>query len=141
MLNEKTKKGIIFGFLGGLAGFFLALFIFATSCALSFKAGWSGLSILPGGIILVGFIIASLILIIFTILRVKLRTKLYGFLFAMVFFLITYLISLRGKIHIGGHPVYPILILWIGAIISLLVLALFVIFGIKKGFDIANKEK
>lgn len=79
-----------------------------------------------------------LILIIFTILRVKLKTKLVSFFIATVFFLVTYLISLRGNIRYYPTQGISNLILWIGIVISLLVLLLFVIFGVKKGLDIAN---
>lgn len=137
MLSKRAKKGIIYGFLGGVVGFVIASFLFTLSCALAFKAGWN-FPIYPIQILVVGAAVAF----IFLFFSVILKFKRFGILTALIIFLISYI----GTLNLSRKSELPIQarempILWmIGWIITILVWIMFIIAGIKRGISIANKN-
>lgn len=136
MLSKRTKKSILFGFLGGVVGFVIAVVLFFLSFVLLF--GWWGApEFLPTQIFIIGVIISFSILILSFVLKLKR----FGILTSIVIFLMSYIATLitcrMPNFPVGAEeiPIFCITVL----IMPFLVWIMFIIAGIKKGLSVVTK--
>lgn len=138
MLSKKIKNAIIFGFLGGVVGFVIAIVFFVLSCSVNLGLGgaWRP-PIYPMRIIVVGTITACSILALSLILRIKLA----GRLIALVIFLMAYIVAMK----ISQSPELPIYfnsapVFCISGIVSALILLMFIYAGVKQGMSLSDRD-